>query len=415
MAGSEQALSTAASQTRGMGDRPFDADNHYYEALDAFSRHLDPAWAARTIQWAEIDGRKYHVVGGKVSRAVVNPTFDPAAKPGVLKDYFRGNPHGHDPLDLLRARDRISPAYRDRDARLAAMDEQGLEAVWMFPTLGMIYEELLHHDPEAVTVTFTAFNRWIDDDWGFDNQQRLFASPYISLANVDWAVRELDWALDRGARTIVMRPAAPTTANGPRSPGHTDFDPFWARVNEVGITVVVHAGDSGYSSHGYASDGFTSNFKSAIPQPMKLLQLERPIEDFLASLVCDQLFGRFPNVRVASVENGAGFLPGLLKKLTITARKMAGWFPEDPIETFRRHIWINPFWEDDLGELLAIMGPDRVIFGSDWPHIEGMPLPLEYLDETAGLDPDVVAKVMRANTTELNERRPTGAIMRSVS
>ena len=108
-------------------DHPvFDADNHYYEALDAFTRHLDPAWGPRTVQWAEIDDRKYHVVGGRVSRAVVNPTFDPVAKPGVLRDYFRGNPNGDNPIELLKARDRISPAYRDRDARVAQLDDHGL-------------------------------------------------------------------------------------------------------------------------------------------------------------------------------------------------------------------------------------------------------------------------------------------------
>ena len=269
MLGMMTALDTGTAVGSGVDTRPFDADNHYYEALDAFSRHLDPAWAPRTIQWAEIDGRKYHVVGGRVSRAVVNPTFDPVARPGVLKDYFRGNPNGDDPIELLRARDRIQPPYRDRQARLAEMDAQGLAAAWMFPTLGMIYEELLHHDPEAVTVTFSAFNRWIDDDWGFDHAGRIFAAPYLSLADPKWAIDELEWALDRGARTIVMRPAAPTTADGARSPGNPVFDPFWARVNEAGITVVVHAGDSGYSSHGYARDGFTSDFNTAIPSPSR--------------------------------------------------------------------------------------------------------------------------------------------------
>jgi len=73
------------------------------------------------------------------------------------------------------------------------------------------------------------------------------------------AVRELEWCLDNGARTIVMRPAAVQTANGPRSPADPMFDPFWARVNEAGITTVVHAGDSGYSTQGYAEDGFTSS------------------------------------------------------------------------------------------------------------------------------------------------------------
>ena len=388
------------------GGRPFDADNHYYEALDAFTRHLDPAWGPRTFQWAEINGRQYNVLGGKVSRAVVNPTFDPVASPGVLKDYFRGNPNGDDPLDLLKARDRIRAEYRDRDARLATMDIHGLDKVWMFPTLGMVYEEELKHDPEAVAVLFRAFNRWLQEDWGFDHQDRIFAAPYITLADLDFACSELEWALDKGARTIVMRPAAPTTVLGQFAPTDPQFDPFWARVNEAGVTVVVHAGDSGYSSNGYATDGFTSNFKGTIPQPIKMLQLERPIEDFLAALIADQLFHRFPNIRVASVENGAGFLRGLFHRLDALGHKMTGWFPEDPIETFRRHIWINPFWEDDVHELLDLMGPERILFGSDWPHIEGMPMPLDYLEELTGMEQEVVDLVVRDNVAELNELRP---------
>jgi len=391
-----------------VGQRPFDCDNHYYEALDAFTRHLDPSWGPRCVQWAEIDGRRHHVVGGTISRAVVNPTFDPVARPGVLRDYFRGNPNGDDPIELLRARDRINPAYRNRDERLATLDAHGLDKVWLFPTLGMVYEELLKHDPEAVTVTFTAFNRWVEEDWGFEYQDRIFAAPYITLANLEWACKELEWAIDRGARTIVMRPAAPTTVDGPKPPGHPDFDPFWARVAEAGITAVVHAGDAGYGSNGYADDGaFTANFKGGIPQPIKMLNLERPAEDFLASLICDQLFIRFPNLRVASVENGSGFLRGLMHRLDALGHKLAGWFPEDPVETFKRHIWINPFWEDDVHEVLDVMGPERVIFGSDWPHIEGMPRPLDYLDELVGVSPEVVARVIRDNTIELNERRPS--------
>ena len=387
-------------------DHPFDADNHYYEALDAFTRHLDPAWGPRTFQWAEINGRQYNVLGGRVSRAVVNPTFDPVASPGVLKDYFRGNPNGDNPLDLLKARDRIKPEYRDRDARLATMDAHGLDKVWMFPTLGMVYEEELRHDPEAVAVLFRAFNRWVAEDWGFDYQDRIFAAPYITLADLDFACSELEWALDKGARTIVMRPAAPTTVLGQRPPTDPQFDPFWARVNEAGITVVVHAGDSGYSSNGYATDGFTSNFSGGVPQPIKMLQLERPIEDFLAACICENLFHRFPNLRVASVENGSGFLRGLFHRLDALGKKMAGWFPEDPVETFRRHIWINPFWEDDVHELLDLMGPERILFGSDWPHIEGMPLPLDYLEELTGLEQKVLDLVMRDNVAELNELRP---------
>jgi predicted TIM-barrel fold metal-dependent hydrolase len=322
-----------------------------------------------------------------------------------MAEYFRGNPSGKSPMEYLGRPEPIRPEYRDRDARLRQLDDHGLSAAWLFPTLGMIYEEPLHHDPEAVTLLFTAFNRWLLDDWGFDHEGRLFAAPYLTLADCDWACRELEWAVDHGARTVVMRPAAPTTASGPRSPAAAEFDPFWARVQEAGITVVVHAGDSGYTSHGYARDGFGVDF-SGIPQPIKMLHMERSIEDFLSSLVCDNLFHRFPALRVASVENGSKFLRGLFDKLRITARKMAGWFPEDPVETFRRHVWVNPFWEDDLGELVDLMGADRVIFGSDWPHIEALPEPLDYLAEVQRFDDKAQRLIMLDNTAGLNEPKP---------
>ena len=390
-----------------LGYLPFDADNHYYEALDAFTRHLDPALGPRVVQWCEIDGRRYHVVGGRVSRAVVNPTFDPIAKAGAMHDYFRGNPDGKNPLEFLREREPIRAEYRNRDERLTVMDGQGLEAVWLFPTLGILYEELLKHDVEGVTLMLGAFNRWLEDDWGCNYRDRIFASPILSLCDPEWAVRELDWALEHDARTIVLRPAAPTTASGQRSPGDAMFDPFWARVNESGITVVVHAGDSGYSSQGYADDAFSAAFGSGFGRPsIRMFAIERAAYDFLISLVFDKVFERFPNVRVASVENGSGFLPDLFRKLASTTHKLSGYFSEDPAETFRRHVWINPFWEDDVYEIVDLMGADRVIFGSDWPHIEGMPQPLDYVNEVKELSDADRRLVLRDNAVELNERRP---------
>jgi predicted TIM-barrel fold metal-dependent hydrolase len=278
----------------------------------------------------------------------------------------------------------------------------------MFPTLGMLYEELLKRDPEAVTLTFTAFNRWLEEDWGCSYRDRIYAAPYVSLCDVDWAVRELEWALDHDARTVVMRPSAVWTSHGVKPPTDPQFDPFWARVNEAGITVVVHAGDSGYSSQGYADDeSFSATFSSGGWRPsVRSFAIERAAYDFLITLVFDKLFERFPNVRVASVENGSEFLGDLFKKLRSTSRKMPGYFGEDPVESFRRNVWMNPFWEDDVYEVVDLMGADRVIFGSDWPHIEGMPKPLDYLPEVKELDDASTRLVMRDNALALTERTP---------
>ncbi len=363
----------------------WDADNHYYEATDAFTRHLAREDGPRCVQWATIDGRQYHVIGGRVSRAVSNATFDPVSKPGCLSGYFRGNPNKINPLEILKDHEPVRAEYHDPAARVRTLDAQGLEGCFLFPTLGMIYEELLKDDPVAVGKTFRAFNRWLEEDWGFDHAGRIITAPYLTLADGAWAVAELEWALERGARMIVMRPAAPTTEVGRRSPFDPMFDPFGSRLNEAGVTLVVHAGDSGPSSDGYAVDGFAATFRSGFAPSIKSFAIERAVHDYLLSMVLANHLARFPRLRVASVENGAEFIPDLFRKLRSQDKKGPGWFKDDPVDTFRRHVWINPFWEDDLQSVVEWVGAERVIFGSDWPHIEALPEPLDYLPETKPL------------------------------
>ena len=183
-----------------------------------------------------------------------------------------------------------------------------------------------------------------------------------------------------------MRPAAAFTATGPRRPPTRVFDPFWARVAESGITTVIHAGDSRLllpglrrrQVHGPVLRRLGARRSACSPS-------SGPRCDFLLTLSLEKLYDRHPGLRIASVENGSEFLPDLFRKLASTAKKYPGYFPEDPAETFRRHVWINPFWEDDPYEIAELMGADRVIFGSDWPHIEGMPRPLDYVPEVKEL------------------------------
>jgi len=392
-----------------LGYPAFDADNHYYEALDAFTRHVPDAMQPRCVQWAEIDGRKHHLVGGKLAHAVKNPTWDPIAMPGAISDYLRGNPSGKDPRHLMQEREPLPDYYMNNDARVAKLDEQGLEAMWLFPTLGVLYEELLKHDTDAVVALFRAFNRWLQEDWGCNYKDRIFASPYITLADVDFACEELEWAIEHDARTVAMRPAAVWTRNdGAKSPSHPMFDPFWARVNEAGITVVAHAGDSGYTTHGYVADGFSAAFGGVFSPSIKHFNIERAAYDFLITLAYERLFERFPNVRIASVENGAEFLPDLFRKLRQSRDRLGrgGYYKEDPGLLFKEHVWINPFWEDDVNEIVDQMGADHVIFGSDWPHIEGMREPLDYVADLENFSDEQRQLIMRDNTRLLNERQP---------
>jgi len=388
-------------------ERIFDADNHYYEAADAFTRHVPKSMQSRCVQWVEMDGRRYHLVAGRLDSQVTNPTFDPVCKPGVLRTYYRGNPDRKTATELIRSAIEPKPAeYTDRDARVARIDEQGLEGVWLFPTLGVLYEERLTRDPEALTTLFQGFNRWVVDDWGLAYRDKIFAAPYLSLVDLDWACRELEWAIDNGARIIGIRPAAVVTPQGSRSPADPMFDPFWARVAEAGITVIAHVGNSGYSSNGYPAGGTLDTIGSGTHPSVASLRPERAIYDFLITLVYDKLFERFPNLRVASVENGSEFLPDLFRKLEHSRDRLPHYYAEDPIVAFREHVWINPFWEDDIAEVVGIMGADRVIFGSDWPHMEGLAEPREILSDLGGLDAKERHQVLFANAVGLNQLRP---------
>ena len=191
----------------------FDADNHYYEAEEAFTRHIDPRMKRRAIEWAMVDGRKTLLVAGKVNRFIPNPTFDPVAKPGCLEQYYRGhNPKNLSMRELFGQLEPIHRAYRERDERLRVMDAQGIERSFLFPTLGVGMEEALRGDPEALCAAFHAFNAWLAEDWGFAWRERLYGAPMISLVDPAKAVAELEWVLARKRRECWSPSTAATTA-----------------------------------------------------------------------------------------------------------------------------------------------------------------------------------------------------------
>ncbi len=388
----------------------FDCDNHFYEALDAFTRHLDPKMAKRAMQWVEVNGKTRLMVGEKINRFIPNPTFDPVAKPGVMDEYFRGrNPKSQDARELFGELDSISdrPEYRDRDARLALMDEQGMQGAIFLPTLGVGMEQALIHDPEALVAAFRAFNRWMNEDWGFSYQDRIFAAPIFTLVDPDAALAELEWAIEQDARFALVLPGPVMTASGGMSPSDPSLDPFWQRLNDEGITVVVHGGDSWYSTyaHDWGETGMVEAFRQ---NPFRSLSSPNPVQDFFANLIAHHHFVRFPNLRIASIETGSDWVFHLDEKLTKSYGQTPHLYPEDPRETFKRHVYVSPFYEDELGKLRELMGAERILMGSDYPHAEGLADPASYIKDLENFDfpEDDCRAVMRDNGIALSQRRP---------
>lgn len=385
----------------------YDSDRHFYEPPEAFLRHL-PKQYRSDFQYVQINGRTKLAVGGVLSDYIPNPTFEVVAAPGAHEGWYRGqNPEGKSLREFGGAPVPSQEAFHNGDAHLAVMDSQGIHGGLFLPTLASVIEERLSDRPDVVNALFHSMNQWVVEEVGLARENRLFPVSMVHLGDVDRAVEELEFLLRNGARVVGVRPApVPGNQKGGRSPGGKEFDPFWARVNEARIMTVLHVSDSGYDRiYRWWTAGGKGEWRPFEKDPFgEILDwMGRAISDTLASLLCHGMFNRFPDVRVASLENGSAWLEPLLKRIESVYHKMPNEFQGDPIELFRKHVYVSPFYEDPVPRLVELLGADRILFGSDWPHPEGLGEPLSFFKDIEGIDPATTKRIMSGNLKDLLE------------
>jgi len=390
----------------------FDADNHYWEPSDAFTRHRDPRYADRGVVLRDVDGKPRYFFGDRIHPIIPGPgDVHLRPRPGALYEYFQGKMSKARIGDELACEDPAThPEWFERDARLACMDQQGIEAAWLFPSQGVCMEGPMQPDIEASIAVLKAFNRWLHDDWGFAYQNRVFAVPFLTLSDIDAAVAELEWCLERGARVITIRNGPAFTPEGTRSPADPMFDSFWARVQEAGVVVTAHAGfEDGYvdvaqavaRSWGLTSGPTDGDAAAGAAQLTSHLMKHRLIQDFATVLVAHGLFERFPRLRLAYVENGADWVRPLLHTLQMLHGQNPGMFETNPVDQFIEHCWVAPFVEDNVEDLAGYLPVERILFGSDWPHAEGLPEPRDFFANIATFSLEDQRKIMVENARHL--------------
>lgn len=379
----------------------FDADNHMYETPEALTKFVPPEFTG-VIDYVEVKGRTKITVKGRISDYIPNPTFERVAAPGAQEEYFRiGNPERKSRREIMGKAITSPPAFREPGPRIELMDELGIDRSLMWPTLASLVEERLRDDPLAIHAVIHALNQWMHEQWTFDFEGRIFATPVITLPIVDKAIEELEWVLERGARVILVRPAPVPGFQGPRSFALPEFDPFWQRVEEAGILVGMHASDSGYQRYvneweGLRDDEFTP-FRGVSGFAAIVGGGSRPIMDTVASAVGHGLCTRFPRLRIAPVENGSHWVRPLIEAMEHAYKFSPEAFEEHPVDAFKRCFWVHPFHEDDPRGLADLIGVDNIIFGSDFPHPEGLADPLSFVDELAEFSDEDKAKIMGGN------------------
>ena len=383
----------------------FDVDNHMYETTDALTKHIDPAYAG-VIDYVDIKGRTKIMVRGQVSDYIPNPTFNKVAAPGAQEAYFRdGNPEGKSRREIMGKAIEAPPAYREPAPRLELMNELGIDRALMWPTLASLVEERLSDDPDAIHAVVSALNRWMHETWSFNYDDRIFATPVIALPIVEKAIEELEWVLERGARVILVRPAPVPGFRGPRSFALPEFDPFWERVQEAGVLVGMHASDSGYQRYTNEWEGAGAGEFKPFAGPSGFAAISggtyRAITDTIASAIGHGMLTRFPDINIAPVENGSGWVRPLISSMQSAYRFNPHAFDEDPVETFKRCVYVHPFHEDDPRGLADLIGADHVLFGSDYPHPEGMADPISFIDDLAEFSDEEIRMIMGRNLAHL--------------
>ncbi len=383
----------------------FDADNHMYETPDALTKHLEDPYK-EVIKYIDISGRTKITVKGQISEYIPNPTFNVVAAPGAQEEYFKnGNPDGKSRREILGKAIRSPEAFFAPEARVKLMDELGIDRAMMWPTLASLVEERLRDDPYATAAVIKALNRWMYEQWSFNYEDRIFATPVVNLALLDNALEEIDWIIEHGARVVLIRPAPVTTLYATRSMALPEFDPFWERVVEADLVVGMHASDSGYQRYINEWEGVPGGemlpFKDGSGFAALSTIGHRAIEDTIAAVIGHGLPTRFPTIKILPVENGSHWVRPSIEHFNQAYELQPQLFEEHPVDVLKRNVWIHPFHEEDPKGLIDLVGVDHVCFGSDYPHAEGMSDPITYVDDLEGLPEEDKAKIMGGNLAGL--------------
>lgn len=367
--------------TYAPADRPFyDADSHIMELPNFLIDYADPGIRE---QLRPVSYQASLVTDEEVAAIVSNGSKHTAAH--VETQVALG--------DRLIAESKEIQALGafDRDDRSVAMDMLGFKKQLVFATHSVVtpFSASKKLTDEVRYGATRAHNRAMRDFVA--NDDRLMGVAVIPLNNPELAVAEVEFALDAGLDAVWV----PHHPAGERSPSHVDLWPFWERLADAGMPFLLHVGgaplqlDPVWSNTGRAPVrdwmGGGENVRSK-----DMAVMHQGPETFVSVMVMDGIFERFPKLRGASVELGAGWVPAMIERLDWVVRSWSrvdqylAELQRTPSDTLREHMAFTPFAFEDIGTLTDTSHDDLYLFSSDYPHVEGGRDPIGRFEKSLG-------------------------------
>lgn len=283
----------------------------------------------------------------------------------------------------------------DPEERVQALDRLGVKAQLVFPNTGS--DELRKNSPEARR----ACEKYNDHalEWSRRTRWRARALCQINMTDVAWAIGEVDRVIKAGARGVVLPCNHPPAGV---SCSHEIWDPFWARIEEAGVTATIHLGGQGSLSgtpddemlpeRGWGNSRMLKTGPGQRPDipiraggeeaisPYFMLVAHMAPELYLQTMVMGGVFERFPSLRFGVVEFGAAWLGPAVERMDIWVdfqAKLGVKYPMRPSEYVKRNVRVTPFWHEDLAVMVDRYGLSQVYcYSTDFPHLEGSKDPI---------------------------------------
>jgi predicted TIM-barrel fold metal-dependent hydrolase len=360
-----------------------DADGHVLEPPDLWEQYIEPRFRDRCpklfirengTEVLRIEGDAALDFGRGKKPISFGTTGSFGARDGSVSPripYLQGKPGGFDP-----------------HARIPDMDAEGIDAAFLYPSLGLFLGAI--KEPEFSAAVCRAYNRWLAD-YCKPYPQRLFGAAMLPMQSVEDAVREMRFATrELGFRTGFVRP---NPYNG-RMLHDADYDPLWEAAQDLGFSIGIHGGsESGQPT--LAVDRFARRGGAVRHAVAHTFEMMAAATSMIMCGVCD----RFPTLRVAFLESGGGWMAGWLDRMDrhfddvgmndtrLTTR---------PSDIFRRQCFISfePV-EKSLPLLADYIGSTNILWATDYPHLDGFPGAPNMI-KAMGLPPKTLSNVLAA-------------------